>query len=260
MKRLFTSLALFCLLGLVALPAWGHDYWLMPHSFTPAPGSLLEVDFTCGHKYFPNQSIPDITRFRAFLTTPEGRRLALAYQKARESEARLLVPVFRPGTYLISAVTVQPEFWSRTEKGYRPGGRAAVPGALETGKYVKSTKTFFTVGKPSQGYQRLQGYEIELLPLKNPSTLRAGQGLPVQVWFRGKPLPGVEVFAFPEGFKGDGSGPASFKAKADAKGVARLTFERTGTWLVFTRHEIDTPGAPLADRESYRAYLLLRVQ
>lgn len=260
MKKLLSLLGSLCLVWVAALPAWGHDYWLMPRSFTPPAGSLLEVDFTCGHKYFLNQSIPDITRFRAFVTTPQGRRLALAYQKARESEARLLVPVLGPGTYLISAVTTQPEFWSRTEKGYRPGGRAAVPGALETGKYVKSTKTFFTVGKPSAGFQRPQGYEVELVPLKNPTTLRAGQALPVQVWFRGKPLPEVEVFAIPEGFKGDGSGPASLKAKADAKGVARLTFDRPGTWLVFTRHEIDTPGAPLADRENYRAYLLLRVQ
>lgn len=260
MRRTIILAVAVLMLGLSHLPAWGHDYWLMPQSFTPPPHSLLEVAFSCGHKYFLNQSVPDVTRFRPWLIVPGGRQMPLAWRRVTSSEAWLTVPLLGPGTYVVCATATAPEYWSRTAQGWRPGGKHQVPGALETGKYLKSVKTFLQVGRPSDDYRRLLGAEIELLPLADPTTLKPGQTLPVQLWFRGRPLAGVEVMAVPRGFQPASHGQAPVKAKTDDKGTARLKLDKPGTWLVYARHEIPTPGSPLADRENYRPYLLFELK
>ena len=107
----------------LASRALAHDYWLMPETFAPAAGSVLEARFSYGHHYFVNEALPDITKFRAFVVLPDGRELGLPYDRVESSQATVRVPLVGPGTYLLGAVSTQPELWSTTRRVIGPAAR-----------------------------------------------------------------------------------------------------------------------------------------
>ena len=258
---MFKSIAAMALAACLALApglASAHDYWVMPQTFHPQPDVILPVSFEMGHSYFKGEGTPDITKFRMFMAAPGGARTPLAYTRADASGARAEAPIMGPGTYVIGAVSTEPEYWSRTPKGYQPGRADQVKGAVHTGKYIKSTKTILTVGRPSDSFGVVLGLPIEIIPPTNPARRKAGETLALKVLFRGAPAAGVPVTALYEGYKPAQHGDAPEKTETDARGLARVKIARPGKWLVYGKREI-TPPAGDADLENYRGYLLFNV-
>jgi hypothetical protein len=70
--------------------------------------------------------------------------------------------------------------------------------------YAKFAKAIVTVGEGGSRdlATRPAGLRIEIVPLLDPSTVGAGQRLPVQVLFEGRPLEGVSVYALAAGAEG----------------------------------------------------------
>lgn len=257
-----TILACCLALALLAGPltAWAHDYWLMPQSFSPPPASLVETAFACGHKYFSGEGTPDISKFRFFVVTPQGRQAPLAPWRVEAMQTWLLAPVLGPGTYQVAAASTLPEYWTKTPEGMKPGSKAEVPEGLETGKYVKTIKTFLTVGQASRFAPRIFGDLVEIVPLSNPASLQAGQKFKVQVFFKGRPSKGAPVTAVPEGYQPKQHGDAPVQAKTDEQGQAELTLDKPGRWLVYATLEFKTPGSPEADYENHRPYLMFEIK
>ena len=243
----------------LACRALAHDYWLMPETFTPTAGSVLKAHFSDGHHYFANEELPDITKFRAFVVLPDGRELGLPFDRIESTQAAVRVPLVGSGTYILGAVSTQPELWSTTEKGHRAGGRAEVPDALSTSKYVKSVKTFLTLGQPSDHWGAVLGHETELVPQTNPTLLKAGDNLALKVWLQGRPAAGAEVFGVYDGFDGGDKHEAAINAHADAQGLAQVTPDRAGVWLFYSRVERDAAPETGLKKENFRAYLLVQV-
>lgn len=239
--------------------ALAHDYWLMPETFAPTAGSVLEAHFSNGHHYFVNEGLPDITKFRAFAVLPNGRELSLPYDRVESNQATVRVPLISPGTYILGAVSTQPELWSITERGHRAGGKADVPDALNTSKYVKSVKTFITIDRPSERWGAILGHETELVPQTNPTLLKPGDTLALKVLLHGQPAAGAEVFGVYEGFDGGDEYEAAITARADARGLAQVTPDRAGLWLFYSRVERDAAPETGLHKENFRAYLLARV-
>ncbi|EXJ15678.1 DUF4198 domain-containing protein [Imhoffiella purpurea] len=253
-----TAAALAASLALLPIASQAHDYWIMPGTFDPAPGTLLEAHFTSGHGYFVDESVPDVTGFRAFERLPDGREIALAYQQLNATRATLSAVMLGEGTYMLGAVSTRPQFWSRTKSGHAPGQKMEVPDAVVTTRYLKSIKTFVTVGQPSGGWDAALGHEIELIPLANPTTLSAGDRLAVRVLLHGRPIADAEVHAVHQGFESE-EREAAVSTATNAEGEAEIALDRPGPWLVYARVEREAPPASGVDRENLRAYLLTRV-
>ncbi len=260
MKKKALFFAAFVFFGLGPSFLTAHDYWIMPKTFHPEPATILEVAFTNGHHYFENEGVPDVTKFDMFFIAPQGDYIPLAYTRVEPKAAWAKVPIGSRGTYVIGAASTSPEYWSKTTDGYKPGSRDAHPDALKTGKYVKSVKTYITVGAGSESFRKPLGHEIEIMAQTNPSTLKAGQSLLVSVLYRGEPLVGVPVFGLYEGFKPKDHSDQSIQTKTDENGVASITVDRAGIWIVFAKHETAMAGGDKDDFANYRPYIMFEVK
>ena len=79
---------------------------------------------------------------------------------------------------------------------------------------------------------------MEIVPLKNPLTLKVGDKLPFQVMYEGKPLAGATVAA--EGVRKD-------ELKTDANGWAQVAIKKNGLNHVKVTRKTATPNNPDAD-------------
>ncbi|MBU2552131.1 MAG: DUF4198 domain-containing protein [Proteobacteria bacterium] len=258
MKQAWMALVLLCL-ALTAAPALGHHYWIMPETFQPAPGTMIDASFTAAHTYFANEEVPDVTRFGVTLVTPTGQTTPLAYSRISNEAAWVKVPVLGEGTYVIEAVSTSPDYYCQMKDDWKPGRKTEHQGVVRAGMYIKSIKTFFTAGKPTENYSKVMGHAIEMVPQVNPTTLKAGQTLAVKVLYQGKPVGKTPVFALYEGFKAKDHADIPVKTETDGQGLARIKLDRPGKWIVYAKHEIETKGNPDADYENCRPYLMFEV-
>ena len=243
----------------LCVTASAHDYWITPDSFHPHENSFINAALSSGHSYFGDVEVPDITRFQLNLLTPDGRQIPLAYSGMNHEAARATVPILGSGTYVISSASSKPSYWSKTKNGSVPGPRSMVKDAIQGGKYVKSVKTFLTVGSGSDTYKKVLGYKIEIVPQANPTTLKPGQTLPLLVLYNDNPLPDATVFGVFEGYKLKEKKSYPIETKTDANGIARISMNRTGKWLVGAKYQFNSPKNPDADYENYRAYIMFNI-
>ncbi len=237
---------------------YAHDYWIFPESFYPHENSILDVRFTCGHEYFENQETPDIMKFRLFLTNPAGKEIPLAYSSIHHKAAWAKVPISGPGTYIITAFNLVPSYWCKTPNGWKNVKKTEVKNPERCGRYFKSTKTFLTVKKSTSIYKTLLGLPIEMVPLRDPLSLKEGEVLPIKVLYKGKAIGNVPVFWI---YKGSKKGKVNYSEglKTDSDGIAKIKIDHSGIWLLGARYEFEVQGDPLCDYENYRPYILFKV-
>ncbi len=100
------------------------------------------------------------------------------------------------------------------------------------------------------GFDAPLGFTLELIPRKNPYTLRAGAELPLALLFRNQPIANVLVVAMS---KDDPE--HAVRARTDARGRATLRLPRPGFWLIKAVHMEPAPAGSGADWESWWASL-----
>lgn len=240
--------------------ALAHDYWIIPETFTPKENTTVKTDFTSAHTFFASEELPDITKFQLLQVNPDGRAFPLAYSRVAPEAAKAEMIISGPGTYIACAVSTIPSYWTQTRDKWYPAKKNEIEGAVKGSKSVKSVKTFLTSGKPSNTFGHVLGFEIEMIPQKDPATLKASEPLPVQVLFRGKPAEAASVSAIFEGFVFEDKSKPPFAGKTDPKGIINVELSKTGKWLVIARHQIQTPENPLADTENYVAYMMFEIK
>lgn len=97
------------------------------------------------------------------------------------------------------------------------------------------------------------GYDLEIVPAVNPAKLKAGEKLPVQVLFKGKPLPEAKLT---NNFFGGGE-----KVTTDAEGRAEVSVARDGFNTLAVGHAADYAGdKSKADKVSMSSSLSFRAR
>ncbi|MGQ0542156.1 MAG: DUF4198 domain-containing protein, partial [Blastocatellia bacterium] len=116
-------------------------------------------------------------------------------------------------------------------------------------RYSRYIKGLIQVGDSrDKTFAKNTALKLEIIPLKNPYSLKAGDTLGVQVLFEGKPLVGKTIFADNR----DGEAISKKKLVTDALGKATVNVDRKGIWivrLVFMRR--CTKACEGADWESF---------
>ena len=116
--------------------------------------------------------------------------------------------------------------------------------------YSRCAKSLLSVGPSGDGFDRVLGLELELVPEKNPYALKPGESLPVRLLHRGKPLAGALVVAISKASPED-----RIAIRSDGGGRAELRLDRPGLWMVKAVHMIPAPAGSAADWESLWASL-----
>ncbi|MFL6200540.1 MAG: DUF4198 domain-containing protein [Thermoanaerobaculia bacterium] len=246
-------------LGFVAAPALAHDFWIEPSSFRPAPGQRIAVRLRVGMQ-LKGDPVPrdsrQIERFAdvgpagetavpgisgtdpAGWAAPAGPGLHWLVYDSKHSSLEQPGPKF---DYYLGE-----EGLERIRPLRKGGGEKPVKEI-----FSRCAKSLLRVGlrgeEPSAGYDRPVGLELELIPEKDPYSLKPGEALPVRLLYKGKPLDGALVVAL--------ASPGGKVSARTAGGRAALVLDRPGLWLVKAVHMVPAPKGSGADWESLWASL-----
>lgn len=256
------------LLTALSVPARGHDFWIEPSAFTPAPGQRVAVRLKVGEHFRgdPVPRYPDrIERFAA--VGPSGEAPVAGVPN---SDPAGFVALGTPGLHLLvydsdhASVELEGE---KLEKYLGEEGLEAISALRakrgQTGDpakeiYSRCAKSLVAVGGGAGAgfdrYDRIVGLPLELVPEANPYTLKGGGELPVRLYYGGKPLKGALVMALQK----DRPEPR-LSARSDSQGRVRLRLDRPGVWLVKAVHMVPAPKKTGADWESFWASLTFEV-
>ncbi|HYG61160.1 MAG TPA: DUF4198 domain-containing protein [Thermoanaerobaculia bacterium] len=258
-----------CVLLLVtalwAAPLLAHDFWIEPASFHPAPGERVAVRLRVGEG-FQGEPVPRMSgRIERFVTVGAPGETPL--QGVEGMDPAGWATFQSPGLYQViydshhARVELDGPAFEKylAEEGLESviAQRAAKGQSAARARevYSRSAKSLLAVGDGAagSGWDRAAGLELELVPEANPyklTPLAPDTELPVRLLFRGQPLSGALIVAFP---KSDPT--ARVSARSDAQGRVRLRLGQPGVWLVKAVHMIPAAAGADADWESQWASL-----
>jgi len=232
----------FLLLSLVAAPAAAHEFWIEPATYRPDPDRTLQVRLRVGDGY-PGETYPrNPKHLKSFALHTAGKRRDIP--GAAGSDPAGSVRLDGPGAHLLGYTSfpsrielpaekfeayLKEEGLEHVSRRRAERGESAEPGRE---LYARCCKALLLVpGGRSDGFDRILGHTLELVPERDPASVRAGEELPVRLLHEGVPKKGALVRAFP---RDRGSPP--LLARTDDRGRVRLRLPRGGVWMVSTIH------------------------
>lgn len=247
---------------IVAVPAivCAHDLWIEPSSYRPARGEVVAVRLRVGREFLGDSVPADAASITLFLLRGPRTQAPIDFQAGAEPAGRTRVD--GPGLYVIGYGSL-PSPLSEDARAFnaflREEGREDLVAereqrgaASDRGRqmYSRCAKALVSVeGRAAPRHDRRLGCRLELVAGRDPYARGAGQALPVQLLFEGRPLAGALVTAISK------DGPHSaLKARTNARGQARFTLPGPGPWLVRTVHVLPASRPP-ADWETLWASL-----
>ena len=254
----------------IGCPAAARDTWLQPRRAAVLPGTIAQLDLSSGAKFAaPDTAIKpdriDVARVRL-----SGKIVDIAQREPEKKSLELRVALSDPGiaTLWLSLAPQSIELTPKQARQYLDEIDAPelLWQAWYAGKkskqwreiYTKHAKTFVLVGRPGRlrsdrSWSEPVGMALEIVPEKDPTTLRAGDEFPVRVLKSGSPL-----VDFSLGIVREGNTNRAFQ-KTDATGRAVFKLKRTGKWLL-RGTELRSSTKPATDWESDFATLMFEVR
>jgi hypothetical protein len=240
--------------------AVAHYNFIVPEKFRVAPGETLTIGFHAADGF------PDSTLLPIRLQTPllHNASTPVAITGLRDVGLRRVGTVKAPAGYsIITAVNpgradtmkaapflqyLQEEKLTAVIESRKKLGESDKPGRERYSMYLKS---IVLAGAPNDGYKRVAGLTLEIVPEKDPSQLKSGETLPVRVLFKGKPAANLQLFAAKAGAANKNVG------KTDANGRVSVPISK-GRWRL---HSIlmERITASDADWESFWTTLTLEI-
>ncbi|MEM9733974.1 MAG: DUF4198 domain-containing protein [Pseudomonadota bacterium] len=253
MRVLLTALIFM----LCAQTAQAHEYYLMPHSFTPAVAEELTVSHKLGENFKGNE-VPYISRWnirselwvegqKRDMKGVDGDRPAL---KMTVNNAGLAI-VAHQGNVDFLTFSSWEKFVAYAQKeglthALAPSENGTKPKEKLKEGYARYAKTLVQVGGGATGQDQPVGLKIELVAKKNPNALAADEAMPVQLLYEGKPLAGITVKVFEtvgEDFV--------LKLVTDENGMVSVPPAGAGPTMLNAIHMIEPEGPEALERNAH---------
>lgn len=252
------------LLGL-ALPAQGHEFWMLPQRFVIEPGATTGLFLSVGERFVGDRVGMSQATVAAFARYAQGRRtdlLAALPRSQAVGEWRVELP--QPGLHLFALDTRPNEIVLEAGKFHDylrdegleaviaqrdASGRAAEPGRERYRRHLKSLLLAGTATDAGWSARTLQ--RLELLPLGDPYRLAPGGELGLQVLFEGRPLAGALLKCWHR----RAGGTEILMARTDAAGRASFRLPWAGVWMASVVHMIPVADSQFYDWDSFWANL-----
>ncbi len=234
----------FLLIAFLVETAAAHDYWLAPGSYRPAAGKPVPVQLLVGDEFDAEieRTLKKSNTVRFQLLDSQGQSVDLLKTSEEGQKPLVQLKLPQPGAYLL---TLQRD-WARIEmeaekfhkylehEGLtgviqlrKDSGEADKPASERYRRYLKSLLLADGVGGDT--WKQQLGHRLEIVPLADPSVVKPGGILPVQVLFESKPLADVQVAAM--GRRGRKK-VTIHRARTDASGRVELNIDHAGEWIV----------------------------
>jgi uncharacterized GH25 family protein len=227
--------------------------WLLVGNDTPQVGERVPVEIGWGHKFPRDEEIKAERLGSIQAVGPDGQALAL--KKISTTRYEFVPPT--KGVYLISA-QVAPDFLTKTPDGFKLQSKKGIPEAVSCFRFDMAGKILVNVGRQRQGFDRRAQSALEIIPLKNPNTLKTGAMLAVKVIFEGAPLAGAEIKYTHENCPDPKKSFATLTS--DRQGEVRLKLDKPGKWLLVASHKTPYYPPEECDEHFYSASLTFSVR
>ena len=252
MKKLGAIIVVSLLLILTATSTQAHMLWFNTNDYTPDPGKTVWLEIGWGHKYPRHEAINEGWIERVYALDPNGQEVAV--EKIFPAFYRF-TPTTK-GTYRIIA-NLKSGFLSITEQGHKLGSKKDVTDVVSCFQYIMNAKALIEVGGKKDGFSRRSEELLEIIPLKDPASLKLGDTLPLKIMFQGKPLAEIKLQGTYSGFKTDKKNPWAVEKNSDSQGVVQVKLTSKGQWLFKTNHKTPYPDKAEADEYSYSTSLTI---
>ncbi len=244
-KKVASALAALALCALIAVPkAQAHDMWV--NGYEPS-GNVVKAELAYGHDFPKAEPIAE-DRLAIFeplaLITPDG---SFEMKQVGENYAYELEKELGKGSYIVTG-TYKPTFWSKGPDGWAQKNKKEMPDATYSQLAIMLGKTVVNVeGSDSDDFiTKPVGQKLEIVPLKNPAKVKAGETLPVQILLDGKPVKMAEVKATFAGFA-ENKEHQAFCGKADIKGIIDIVVLKEGQWIAKVSHKAPYEDPAVSD-------------
>ncbi len=225
----------------ISLPAsaLAHDTWLIPDQFNLAPKSTVTLDMTSGMEFPKLDSGPKPERVQSATCRLAGKTFEITNKAAAPNSLQFKAELPDAGvaTFWVKLPPRSIELKPEEVKEYLD--EVDAPEALRKQwaemkeqrwreSYTKHQKTFARVGDPTSdlSWAVPVGTFLEIVPEKDPTTLKAGDDFPVRVVKDGKPFGGFSLNAVNAGQ------PKGETRKTDSDGQVIFRLDAAGRWLL----------------------------
>ena len=270
-RSLLATLLLTCALAALAAPAFAHEFWLAPSSYRPASGDTVKLSVFVGTGFrgeLKPYAAPRVVTWRVHAAADQDLRTGSVngddvFGRFVASDGGGAMVAYESNFVSIELPADEFDAYLALEGLDGPlAARKRLGGLVGNGRerYARCPKTWIA-GIDLARAKAPAGLTIELIPLADPAT---STRLPVELRYRGAPLPGALVRAWRQslasgwapqnGAARDSVGPVA-SARTDSLGHATLALAGDGEWLVSAVH-MERSGDPrAADWESFWASL-----
>jgi uncharacterized GH25 family protein len=256
-----TSFFLVVLLVLSATGnAFAHDFFIMPDKFRVSPGDVVKIGIHSSDAFPESSTLPQRARDAAYHSTNGPAPIQITAEEKR-MVGQMTVPA---GHVIVTAVNAASIENMRAASFHSYLEEEGLSGIVEARKqrgeaesaareiYTMYGKTILLSGQPNNGHGRVVGLPIEIVPERDPYTLKSGESLPVRVLFRDAPVSGVQMMAATAG-----ESKNQTIGRTDAQGRISVPM-KSGQWRLHAVHMERVTSAD-AEWESFWATLTFEI-
>jgi uncharacterized GH25 family protein len=251
MKRILTVICFLTIASLVS-SAWAHMLWIFADDYNPDKGDTVQIEINWGH-HFPKDPLnKEGILKRVYALDPSGQVVTLKQISMSNYE----LTVKEKGAYAIFA-EINGGVYSKTTDGYKRQNKKGLDNVLTCVSYDMRAKTVICAGGKERGVGQSGDDLLEIVPLKNPASLKEGELLPVRVLFKEAPLSREYLHATYVGFS-EQNETYAFSAMTNKDGETKIKLVKEGTWLVKVPYKLPYPDPTECDRYYYCATLTFK--
>ena len=244
LKKTLIALALAGL-SLASLSAQAHKPYILPLSSEVEAGrdgvAWASFDASIGENLFD----PDFTLKLdgLVITAPDGSTLQPENVGSGKTRTTFDVKLAKPGTYKLALVSKNVMGSYKDKQGETKRFRATeetlakeVPADaadVKLSRMESRLETFVSTGTPDMSVFKATGVGLEMVPVTNPTELRAGEKATWRFLIDGKPAANQGVSLIAGGVRYRGT-LGEIRQTTDAKGELTLTLPAAGAYMVST--------------------------
>jgi uncharacterized GH25 family protein len=262
MMRGLRRAAIAALVAMTGAPLAAHDFWIEPSTFRPEAGAIVGIGLRVGQGFVGDPVWRSSALIAEFIVREGDREAEIGGSDGSDPAGVLIadgretaIVAYRSEPAFIELPAERFEDYLRLEglggivARRRERGRSAAPGLEYFTRYAKA---LLSGRSPSRAVTRPIGFEIEIVPDADPTTMSGA--FAGAVLYRGAPLAGALVVAMPRA-----NGAERSAVRTDARGAFTFSRLKPGVWLIKCVHMVEAGWFSRADWQSLWASLTFDV-
>lgn len=237
--------------------AQAHEFIVKPAKLVVKAGESVPVSVVSAHVFMVSEEVEPLDKVElSLLDGGQSTPVALTVN----DPAFTLDGAFT-ATKAGSAMLVghrQGVIWNNTTQGWVVGSKKGLTGVVSSGLYEKFCKTLLTVDKADDGWSKVVGHALEIVPLTDPTLAKPGDVIEFKVLADGQPWAPENILATYDGFV-DCPNTYAYFTEPDEQGLAKVKITGPGLWMVRVQRVVEQ-GTEDYDKHVMRALYIFEVR